>query len=79
MVRVSITPRFHASNFPIYHNASRNYSLIVNVLSTSDGDYSSETDFSGLSQEGDHFHLMIETDSVDTNIDDMYYDQCDDM
>ena len=51
----------------------------MNVLSTSDGDYSSETGFSGLSQEGDHFHLMIETDSVDTNIDDMDYDQCDDM
>lgn len=78
MPQVPVTPKFHVSNFPVYHDASRNYNLTVNVPSTSD-DYSSETDLSGLSQEGDHFHLMIEKDSDDTSIDDMDYDHCDDM
>ena len=72
----TLAPDFCPSNceFPVFHDTpSYNYSLTVDIPSTSDDDYFSETDLSG---EDDHFCLKIETDSSD---DDMDYDQCDDV
>ena len=75
-----LTPNFCTNKFKVFHNAAHNYSLTVNVPSISDDENSSEIDMSGSSPEDDHFHLMMETDSDDdTSVDDMDYDQCNDV